>query len=68
MVNEYMVTAYMDENCQIEVMRFRQMGFDSIAKKVHSQFPDWEVIILTPLWDDSNPQGNYWTRNDVYPA
>ena len=71
MVNEYMITAYLDDDCQIEAMSFRQMGLGpvgSIVKRVEQMYNEWQVIILTPLWDDTNPQGNYWTRKQVYPV
>lgn len=66
MINEYKISVFLDENCQNEIMTFRQFGTDSIIKTVQSQFNDWEVIILTPLWDEPMPQGNYWTRKEVY--
>lgn len=66
MVNEYFVAVYLDEQCQNETMRFRQFGTDSIVKKVEAQCSNWEVIVLTPLWDETMPQGNYWTRKEIY--
>jgi hypothetical protein len=67
MENKYIVHAFLDEQCQHEITQFRWDGdTGEIVPKVETFSKKWQVIILTPLWDDPWPMGNYWTRKDVY--